>query len=1734
MKCKVRIVGLCVAAFLSSVGSLRAEPYLMEKLGRGMVVVRSSATEAYVGWRLLATDPPDIAFNLYRATGGGAPSLLNDTPIVDSTNYVDASADLSQTNEYSVRAVIGGSEEATSTSFILPAATPVNQYLSIPLQVPPGGVTPAGQSYTYSANDASVGDLDGDGEYEIVLKWDPSNSQDNANDGYTGNVYLDAYKLNGTRLWRIDLGRNIRAGAHYTQFMVYDLDGDGKAEVGCKTADGTVDGVGTVIGNAAADWRNAAGRILDGPEFLTIFNGETGAALVTTDYVPPRGDVCLWGNDSAGRPECYGNRVDRFLAAIAYLDGKRPSLVMCRGYYDRAVLAAWNWRDGVLTHLWTFDSNDGTPGNDAYRGQGNHNLSVGDIDGDGKQEIVYGAAAIDDNGKGLYSTGLGHGDALHLSDMDPDRPGLEVLQPHEVPSAAGAEFRDARTGQLIWGARTASDNGRGLAADIDPTHRGFEMWTAQGVGVRDVAGNQISASTPPINFAIWWDADPLREMLDQQISPTVGPVTLSKWDWTTHSSTPLLTLPSAEVMLNNSTKATPSLSADILGDWREEFVVRTTDSSALRIYTTTIPATNRLYTLMHDPQYRVSVAWQNVAYNQPPHTSFYLGDGMAPPPIPDIITEPDTTARPSDPVITAISADTGVSATDRFTSDPTLVLSGVADPGNTVTLTKLGAGVIGSATADGAGAWAFDYTAVTLGQGSHFFSATAADGSGNTSGSLPPVQVVVDATPPTVVSVMRLNPLTEATSANSVTFRVVFSERVAAVTPGAFTLATTGTVTATVGSVSGAQGELVDVTVGSIAGLGTLRLDVSSGGGIIDLAGQPLIAGFTAGESYTFITPTWTQILSGGLWSDAGNWSSGIIGDGLGLSANFNTLDLTEDNVVHLDSPRTLGGLTFGDTVPATPGSWYVDNNGNAANTLTLAVGSGAPVITVNPMGTGSTATIAASLAGTMGLSKAGTGVLALAGSSTLSGTTAIAAGTLRVASGGVFVPGAVTISAGGAQLHIAGGSFSTAGTVTVNAGSASGVYVDSGTASFNVLTTNNTAGGVIRINGGTVTANSITFPRSSDGTPNYATGLVIKGGTTTVGTIGLGTNNSYGVMSIEGGSLTATGMISVGNLGSNSTRGGAMRVLDGTFTSTDVTNGIVMSQRNNNTSIATFTGGVSTAEKLILGYNSSVLTGTANLTINGGALYVGSGGIVKNAAAGFVTNMSLSAGTLGAKADWASALDMTFPSATTSISIKAADAADAARTITLSGVFSGVGGFVKTGSGTLVLQGASTYAGDTTITAGTLQVDGGLAPAAGLVTVNGGRLAGTGTIARATVLNAGGVIAPGNAEPGLALKVDSLTWNPGGVLQFDLGLTGDELTVTGAVTKGGAGAFQLDLSSTQLLPVGATYTLVRFASTDFVVEDFSVTPPVDHEGYLTLNADSLQFTVTKNHLEPPVLTLPANLVVEATGPAGAVAVFVATAVDAVDGEVPVHYSIDPGSVFPLGTTTVTVTASDLSANTVTGTFTVTVVDTTPPVLSLPAVPTVEATSAAGAVATFTATAVDLVDGPVAVSYSHAPGSVFPLGDTVVTVTASDAAGNGALGSFTVSVRDTTAPTFTRLSASPDTLWPPDHDMVRVRIRARVTDAVDPAPKTRIIAVASNEPLNGETPLCQVLASWLPHLPRFCTEEDWEITGDLTLKLRAERDPHGSSRVYSITVESRDAAGNASTQVVTVTVPKHP
>jgi hypothetical protein len=574
----------------------------VEVLDRGLVSVHTGDGN-FLSWRQLAGDAAGTTFTIYRDGRKVTPVPLK------STNFTDRGASADAT--YTVRPVVNGveqlaAEHASEGLRMAPQrdeAGTAASTMDVPLQIPAGGRTPSGENYTYVANDASVGDLDGDGQYEIVLKWDPTNAKDNAQAGYTGNVYLDAYKLNGTRLWRIDLGRNIRAGAHYTQFQVFDYDGDGRAEVAVKTADGTRSGTGQVIGSASADHRNSSGYILAGPEFLSVFRGTDGAVLDTENYVPPRGNVASWGDN-------YGNRVDRFLAGTAYVDGTRPSIIMARGYYTRSVISAWDFRDGQLTRRWTFDSNSA---GSQWAGKGNHNLSIADVDGDGRDEIMYGSMAIDDNGSGLWQNNTHHGDAYHVSDLIPSRPGLEVFKPSEWTNEPTHWMGDARTGQIIWSAPSCGcDNGRAVAADIWSGNSGAEAWSSSVGGLRSgTNGNQVASRKPgSTNFVIWWDGDAQRELLDG--------TQISKYG--TGGDTRLLT--GSGVVSNNGTKSTPALQADILGDWREEVIWRTSDNRALRIYSTTDSTGISRPSLMQDRQYRVAVAWQNTAYNQPPHASF--------------------------------------------------------------------------------------------------------------------------------------------------------------------------------------------------------------------------------------------------------------------------------------------------------------------------------------------------------------------------------------------------------------------------------------------------------------------------------------------------------------------------------------------------------------------------------------------------------------------------------------------------------------------------------------------------------------------------------------------------------------------------------------------------------------------------------------------------------------------------------------------------------------------------------------------------------------------------------------------------------------------------------------------------------------------------------------------------------------------------------------------------------
>ena len=611
----------------------------MEHLDRGLVALPSLDGGVFVSWRWLGDEDDDLAFDLYRSDNGGEFERVNDEPITTATSFHDSAAE--GIVIYELRPSVGEKARVTADADAEP-----HSYFSVPLNTPDG----------YRPGDGSAADLDGDWQYDIILKQE-GRSQDNSRRGITDPVLLQAYTLEGQMLWQIDLGRNIRSGAHYTQFQVFDFDSDGRAELICKTADGTTDAAGNVIGDPEADHRNRAGYILKGPEYLTVFDGRTGVAIDTVQYLPqrlpgddnPTGDQMksFWGDS-------YGNRLDRFLAGTAYLDGEHPSAIFSRGYYTRTYVAAYDFDGQHLSLRWLFDSENPeqtqnhqitapsdwherrvTHGNHdhskSFSGQGFHSLSVADVDSDGRDEVVFGAMTIDDDGTGLYTTGWGHGDALHVGDLDPDHPGLEVFGIQERFDDAGAHLHDAATGAPLWkiasvkaadsGGDKGEGPGRGVAINIDPRHPGSECWAAGAgmTGLYDARGNRLSDKRPDnVNFAVWWDGDLLRETLDRN--------RVSKWNWESEATERLFTADGATSI--NGTKATPILCADLFGDWREEFILPSDAGDELRIYTTTIPTSHRLRTFMHDPQYRVAIAWQNTAYNQPPHPSFYVDPAM--------------------------------------------------------------------------------------------------------------------------------------------------------------------------------------------------------------------------------------------------------------------------------------------------------------------------------------------------------------------------------------------------------------------------------------------------------------------------------------------------------------------------------------------------------------------------------------------------------------------------------------------------------------------------------------------------------------------------------------------------------------------------------------------------------------------------------------------------------------------------------------------------------------------------------------------------------------------------------------------------------------------------------------------------------------------------------------------------------------------------------------------------
>ncbi len=642
----------------------------MEKLDRGVVAVPVSngSTSRLISWRLLGTDPRSTRFDVLR----NGTVIAND---LKTSNFLDKGGNASST--YQVRVKVDGEVVETTT----PVRPWTNVWMKLPLDRPAAGAASGG---TYSPNDCSVGDVDGDGEYEIFVKWDPSTSQDNSKGGITDNVYIDCYKLDGTKLWRIDLGRNIRAGAHYTQFQVYDYDGDGKAEMICKTAPGSLDGTGVYVNQATdnatikaadntKDWAAAGGgRINGGHEYLTVFDGLTGKAINTIAYYPNRNGTATlsaasgtknWDTRS-GKSDTgsFGNRGERYLAATAYIDGpdNNASAIFCRGYYTYAYIWAVSFdgekliprwlsshESGTAYKLTTWDA-EGNATSKSYSGcsptsgsgtmfqNGNHNMSVADVDGDGKDDIIWGSAALKHDGTLRYSTGFGHGDAIHVGAMIPGREGLQVFDVHEEKGTYAWDLHDAATGEIIYKDGPAGvDNGRGMAAQLSAKDN---AWWFSSASVRPqysaATGKQASDANGSLNFRMYWDGTVQDALLDGN--------KLDKYNDSSKSFGRLVSFynlgPGSTC---NGSKNTPNLLADIFGDWREELVLYSVSDAEtyLGIYSTNIETKYYVPTLMHDHTYRMGICWQNTAYNQPPHLGYNLAVATTPHLESDMYTE---------------------------------------------------------------------------------------------------------------------------------------------------------------------------------------------------------------------------------------------------------------------------------------------------------------------------------------------------------------------------------------------------------------------------------------------------------------------------------------------------------------------------------------------------------------------------------------------------------------------------------------------------------------------------------------------------------------------------------------------------------------------------------------------------------------------------------------------------------------------------------------------------------------------------------------------------------------------------------------------------------------------------------------------------------------------------------------------------------------------------------------
>ncbi len=1448
MHTRIRAV-LCLTGIFILLATTANAQRQMEKLGRGVVALRMNTTNVYVGWRLLGTDPDDIGFNLYRVTGGTT-NKLNAQPLTNTTDYVDTGANLALTNVYFVRPVLGGTEQLASVSFSLPSNAPVRPYLAIPLHQEAG-------DGTIVWGHVAVGDLDGDGEYDFVINRSDSPNQDPANThaASTDTIKIEGYRRDGTFLWRIDLGWNIEVGNDYAPMLVYDVNGDGIAEIITPTSEGTTDGTGVTIGDTdgdgITDYRNADGRVLSGPEFVSVFSGLTGKELGRTNWIP-RGNVSDWG-------DAYGNRVSRHLSGIAYLDGIRPSIVICRGIYALTKVQAWNFRDGAFSNVWSWSS----AGNAAYEGQANQNIRMGDADGDGKDEILHGALTLDHDGTVLYCTGLGHGDFSSFSDVDPDRPGLEMWAVHENPnSSKGIELHDAATGAILWGKGTTNDTDRGLAADIDPRYKGYECYAGAGVitnGLYDCKGNLITLNKPSYcNSALWWDADLCRELMN---GATDG-IHVDKWVYTNNTLNSLLVTGTGGMGILGS--------GDVLGDWREE-AFSLYNNTEIRIFTTTIPATNRLYTLMHDPVYRLSQVVQPMRNLSPPQPGFYLGHGMAKPPVPPV-SDADLVWRGG---LAANAWDAGVTA-NWFTN----------------------------------GLWISNFTATVFQTGkSVLFDVTGSN------------QVPVNLAGTLLPGAVKVQSVTDYVFGGSGS--LAGTMRLIKAGPGRLTVNTTnsctGQTTVSEGTllVNGSldQSPVMVESRGKAGGAGRLGqgLIVQTGGGVIPGNGTNQAGIFTVSNNMTLLGDVICSF-------DLSNDPSGVTNanDRINVAGN---LALSGTNHIEINAlngalaPGTYTLITYsgslsgsvtnlkvgvpysyisvltnppgqialvvtGTRLPvsltwrgAGGGSWDVgissnwlagstverfqtldtirfDDTGAAIPTVTLTIMLAPASVTVDATAS-YTFTGSGYLSGPTGLMKTNSGTLTILTTNDYTGITTVSGGTLSVAllaNGGLpgalgaggTDPGNLVLNAG--TLRYTGPTNSTdrgatlAGSVTFDAPSLTNALTVSGTLAGNGALTK-TGNGTLTLSGvnsfpGGATVNAGTLMLGQ--TDGAGTGqITLNGGTLWLNASGVPANFGNAV------NVAAASTIIVSGTGNNN------QSVNGTWSgsaplSLNIGGGGTFSFRGNiegysGTVAVTGIGSLrfygsttgSSAAAFDLGNSTAVIFTREGGTFSLGSLTGGTGTVLRGAASTANPSTFIVGGN-NATAAYAGAITDGTKGGAATVAI------------------------VKTGTGIWTLTASNTYSGGTTVNGGELRVNNttGSGTGTNAVTVNnGGTLGGTGIIRGAVTVNTGGTLAPG-ASAGTLTISNNLTLSSGAVLNFELGATNvsDKIVVSGALALGGT------LNVTNLAGFGTnTYTLITYGGALSGTLPAIGVMPSGYTGTLNTNTSGQVKLVVQVAPKPPV-----------------------------------------------------------------------------------------------------------------------------------------------------------------------------------------------------------------------------------------------------------------------------------------